>query len=171
MLGSASCFLPLDVMPAVLLLLLLVSPTAFADSFLISWGIDVQARDDDPAGLLTFEYTGPSLYQWGNKTLAFGAAARVEEGDEFFLGGGAVFEWAFTPTWFFEFSLMPGFYDPRENGRDIGGNFHFRSLFGLGLVINQNTIVSVAIDHLSNASIEDSNPGTESVTFRHIWRF
>ena len=49
------------------------------------------------------------------------------------------------------------------DGKDLGGTLQFRSAFDLAYRLDGGSRVGLSIYHLSNASIHDFNPGSESV--------
>ena len=66
---------------------------------------------------------------------------------------------------------MPGYYDRGSDGTPLGGNIQFRGLVGVGYKISNTQRVSLAIDHKSNAGLEDKNPGSETLVLRYTKRF
>ncbi|HLT79020.1 MAG TPA: acyloxyacyl hydrolase [Ferrovibrio sp.] len=68
--------------------------------------------------------------------------------------------WVLTP------SFAPGLY--REgDGKDLGGTIQFRSQLELSYRFDNRSRLGLSINHISNASIYDSNPGTESVALTY----
>ena len=72
-------------------------------------------------------------------------------------------KWNFTPSFAF------GYYD-RGNSKDLGHNLEFRSQIEFSYQIGLNRI-GFNLNHISNASIGDTNPGTESATVSLIRSF
>ncbi|MEO0391669.1 MAG: acyloxyacyl hydrolase [Pseudomonadota bacterium] len=66
------------------------------------------------------------------------------------------------------FVIMPntavGLYTDGGDGRDLGHVLEFRSGIELGYRWDNEVQLGLALHHLSNASIGDSNPGTEHLT-------
>ncbi len=58
----------------------------------------------------------------------------------------------------FRFSIGPGYYH-QGDGQDLGGNLQFKSDIGFDITPN----IRVGGFHLSNASTQSYNPGSESV--------
>ena len=96
--------------------------------------------------------------------------------------GGAVTEdgafWAYAglrrpfrvgPGW----RLTPGFavalYEEGSTGKDLGGPVEFRSSLELSRRLAGGSSLGLAVYHLSNASIYDDNPGSNSVILS--WAF
>ena len=72
-------------------------------------------------------------------------------------------KWNFTPS----FAL--GYYD-RGDSKDLGYNLEFRSQIEFSYEMGENRI-GFNLNHISNASLGDTNPGTESATVSLIRSF
>ena len=72
-------------------------------------------------------------------------------------------KWNFTPS----FAL--GYYD-RGDSKDLGHNLEFRSQIEFSYAMGENRI-GFNLNHISNASLGDTNPGTESATVSLIRSF
>ena len=72
-------------------------------------------------------------------------------------------KWSFTPS----FAL--GYYD-RGDSKDLGYNLEFRSQIEFSYKLKSSRI-GFNLNHISNASIGDTNPGTESATISLIRPF
>ena len=57
-------------------------------------------------------------------------------------------------------SFAPGLYEDGD-GKDLGHTVEFRSQVELGFQFENQSRVSVAFSHLSNAGLDDENPGVE----------
>lgn len=64
--------------------------------------------------------------------------------------------WVLTP------SFTPGLYHDGD-GKDLGGTVEFKSGLELSYRFDNRSRLGIGISHISNASIYDSNPGTETV--------
>jgi lipid A 3-O-deacylase len=53
------------------------------------------------------------------------------------------------------------------DGKDLGGVLEFRSAIEIAWRFNDRSRLGVELSHLSNASIYDSNPGTENLTVNY----
>lgn len=70
--------------------------------------------------------------------------------------------WVFTP------SFGAGLYAD-GNGKDLGHTIEFRSQLEFGYRFDDRSRVSLAVSHISNAGLGDSNPGTEIATiYYHV---
>ena len=72
-------------------------------------------------------------------------------------------KWSFTP------SFAAGYYD-RGRSKDLGHNLEFRSQLEFSYE-NDNGRIGFNVNHISNASIGNKNPGTESATISFIRPF
>lgn len=68
--------------------------------------------------------------------------------------------WVLTP------SFAPGLYRDGD-GKDLGGTIQFRSQLELSYRFDDRSRLGLSVNHISNASIYDSNPGTESVAITY----
>ncbi len=59
-------------------------------------------------------------------------------------------------------SFAPGYYNA-GGGLDLGHGLEFRSQIEFAYRFDDRSRLGVAVSHMSNASIGDTNPGTESV--------
>lgn len=68
--------------------------------------------------------------------------------------------WVLTP------SFAPGLY--REgDGKDLGGTIEFRSQLELSYRFDDRSRLGISFNHISNASIYDRNPGTETLAITY----
>ena len=74
-----------------------------------------------------------------------------------------------SEKWFFTPSFALGYYD-RGDSKDLGYNLEFRTHNEFSYKLKSRRI-GVNINHISNASIGDTNPGTESATISIIRPF
>ena len=74
-----------------------------------------------------------------------------------------------SEKWFFTPSFALGYYD-RGDSKDLGYNLEFRSQIEFSYKLKSSRI-GFNINHISNASIGDTNPGTESATISLIRPF
>ena len=74
-----------------------------------------------------------------------------------------------SEKWFFTPSFAMGYYD-RGDSKDLGYNLEFRSQIEFSYKLKSSRI-GFNLNHISNASIGDTNPGTESATISLIRPF
>ncbi len=94
-------------------------------------------------------------------------AAQANDDGDTYVGIGLSALWNTSENWFIEGSLATGYYGEGSDGTDLGGELQFRTLIGFGYMLSDRASLSLAIDHLSNAGIEDENPGREAVWIRY----
>ena len=73
-------------------------------------------------------------------------------------------KWIFTP------SFAAGYYD-RDSSKDLGHNIEFRSQIEFSRDIGNQNRIGFNLNHISNSSIGDTNPGVESATISIIRPF
>ena len=149
-----------------------MATSATAGDFVLGVGVG-HVADEGSSGpaTLTLEYHSDPLFERGRLSAGWSVVAQVNEDNDLFIGGGAAAEYALSERWFFEASLMPGYFGKGSGSTDLGGNIQFRTVVGLGYNLTETSAISIAIDHKSNAGIEDVNPGTEALKIRFIKRF
>jgi len=76
--------------------------------------------------------------------------------------GGVLADLYFGRRWTVTPSFAVGAYE-EGSGKDLGGTLEFRSAIELGYRLDDRARIAIAFDHISNASLYDANPGTESV--------
>lgn len=70
--------------------------------------------------------------------------------------------WVFTP------SFAPGLYSDGD-GKDLGHVIEFRSALEIAYRFDDRSRLGLSIYHLSNASLDDNNPGTEVATIHYSY--
>ncbi|MEM8631558.1 MAG: acyloxyacyl hydrolase [Pseudomonadota bacterium] len=124
------------------------------------------AQDGDDSGALALEIHGDPFWQWGSADFSLAGGAEITGEGDFWIGAGVSVFVPISGQWFFEASVMPGYYDPGTIGNDLGYDLEFRSLGGIGYAFENGYKLSLAIDHKSNASLGDENPGVNTVSLR-----
>ncbi|GIT86076.1 acyloxyacyl hydrolase [Roseobacter sp. OBYS 0001] len=122
-----------------------------------------------PAFQLEYHTNPVRKYQWGSVSGL--ALLQLEDDSTVYVGAGLSSIWNLSGNWFVEGSLAAGYYDEGSGGMDLGGNWQFRTLIGLGYRLTNGSRISLAVDHLSNAGIESHNPGRETVSIRYAFSF
>ena len=120
------------------------------------------ARSEDALGEIAAEYRFPEQRYHLQPILGFS----YYEGGSFFAYAGLRYEWTLSDRWYLAPSLSAG--GLRTNSVDLGpGGFNFRSAIELGYRINDDSNIALRLYHLSNAGIEERNPGIESLTLSY----
>jgi len=119
-------------------------------------------NDNEDAGEFHFEYISDS--KWWVFTPMVGVMATTDSAAyvyagirlDLFLGR----RWVLTPQ------FAPGLYED-GNGKDLGHVVEFRSAMELAYRFDDRSRLGLSIYHLSNASLDDNNPGTEVLTLHY----
>jgi len=160
------------VVPLALIAALGVAPQVQAGDYVVGLGVDnIDGNDFDEAVSLQLEYHADPFadLSWGS--FSFMGALEFDEDSDVFVGVGVSALWNLSSTWFVEGSFAPGYYDEGSDGKDLGGNLQFRTLVGVGYRVSDAARVSLGFTHLSNAGIEDLNPGRDAVFLRYARSF
>ena len=83
--------------------------------------------------------------------------------DAFYAAGGVFLDLPLGERWVLSPSFGGGYYHA-EKGMDLGFDMQFRSAVELARKFRNGLRVSVAFAHLSNGSLGDYNPGTETLS-------
>jgi lipid A 3-O-deacylase len=136
----------------------------------------VQAQEKDDPSFLTLAagyhdiaddhdaFEGRVEYRFGDKFWIFKPMIGVlATSDSAVMGyAGVLVDIYFGRRWVLTPSFAPGLY--REgDGKDLGGTIEFKSQLELSYRFDDRSRLGLGISHISNASIYDSNPGTETV--------
>ena len=139
------------------------SPAAFADDpdFLVIGGGWYDFNDDRDAFDFRAEYrSGYKLF--GIAKPWVGIEATTDQAA--YAVGGVLVDLYFGRRWVFTPSFGAGAYAD-GSGKDLGHMIEFRSQLEMGYRFDDRSRVSLAVSHISNASLGDNNPGTEIATF------
>lgn len=143
------------------------SPAAIADDpdFLVIGGGWYDFNDDKDA----FDFRAE--YRSDYKLLGFAkpwVGIEATSDQAVYAVGGVLVDLYFGRRWVFTPSFGAGAYT-NGDGKDLGHAIEFRSQVEVGYRFDDRSRVSLAVSHISNASIGDSNPGTEIATlYYHI---
>lgn len=128
-----------------------------------------QDGDDEETALFNLEY------RFGHRYLSYTDGHGFDFGIAPFVGGyvgvdgsaygylGFGFEFLIDDHWVIMPNTAVGLYH-EGGGRDLGHALEFRSGLEVGYRWDNEVQLGVALHHMSNASIGDSNPGTEHAT-------
>ncbi len=147
-------------------LAMILSPAQAADWVIGGGYSDFSGDRAEDAVALTLEVHGAPRWALGAVGVGFGGAFMIDDIGDAWVGVGLSGLAALGDRWFVEASVMPGIYAEGQDRNDLGDTVEFRSLIGLGYVLDRDTRVSVAFDHRSNAGLGDDNPGENTVSLR-----
>ena len=84
-------------------------------------------------------------------------------------GGGLLYDWEVSPQWHVIPNFGAGLYGQGGSDKDLGHVIEFRSQLEIAYEFETQQRLGVSIGHLSNASLDDENPGTEVLNlYYHI---
>lgn len=99
----------------------------------------------------------------------FGTWIGLQASDqEYYLGGGLLYDWYLTEHLFITPSTGAGVYG-EHHGIDLGSVIEFRSGIECGYDFKKYGRLSVGFWHLSNAGLRGRNPGTEIAAVRYAF--
>ena len=165
------------IIPAIVLALFLTvgapAPRALADdpdfiSVAAGW-FDFN-RQKDTGGEFRLEYRSDFKFLF---LKPFAAVAGSSSGHGF-IGGGVLTDIFWGKRVVTTLSFAPHFYFDGNEDLDLDYPLEFRSQFEIAYRFDDRSRLGLAISHYSNASLDDTNPGTEtlslyySVPFNHI---
>jgi hypothetical protein len=104
-------------------------------------------------------------YRWGWSLWVLQPWAGVEVTADGALYGlaGILADFAIGRRWVFTPGAGVGLYD-EGNGKDLGHTVEFRTQIEFARRFAQDTRLAFALSHISNAGLDDRNPGTEVLT-------
>lgn len=77
------------------------------------------------------------------------------------IGGGFLLDLQLAENVYLTPSFGAGFYDEGDSDKDLGYPLEFRSQIEAAYELDNQSRIGIAFGHLSNASLDDDNPGTE----------
>ena len=98
----------------------------------------------------------------------FVTAAGVSNGMSFF-GAGVLIDVFFGRRFVVTPSFAPTWWRGKTNGLDLGHGLEFRSQIEFAYRYDDRSRLGLAISHSSNASLADTNPGTETLMVNYSY--
>lgn len=153
---------------SLILLVVLVSLPAAADGFKLakdpayitfSGGYFDLNRQKDEGGEFSVEYRSDKQF-WIFKPFAH--AAYVTNGMSF-VGAGVLIDWQVGDNWIIQPSFAPTWWRGETDDLDLGYALEFRSRLEIAYRFRDKSRLGISFSHSSNASLGDTNPGTESL--------
>lgn len=142
-----------------------------AGEIVLGIGLDNLGSSFSEETVLLLEYHSDPIRTFGWGTIALFGVVETDADQDVFVGLGVSSRIPIGKRWFGEASLAAGYYDAGADSLDLGGNVQFRTLIGLGFELSENARLSLAVDHLSNASLERVNPGRNAIFLRYFRSF
>lgn len=120
-------------------------------------------RQKDEGGSGRIEYR--SDYKlWVFKPFAAADFAKTDNGHHGFIGAGVLIDVYFGNRFVLTPSFAPHYYFGGNRKLDLDYPLEFRSQLEAAYRFDDRSRLGLAISHYSNASLGDSNPGTEAAT-------
>lgn len=114
--------------------------------------------DDDAATDFRVDYTSGNPFFW--KLKPFVGLEATTDGS-IWAGGGVKADFKLAPNIYLAPSLGAGLYAQGGSDKDLGSVLEFRTQLEGGYEFTNGHRVGAYISHMSNAGIDDDNPGTE----------
>ena len=133
------------------------------DKNLLTFGTGIwDWNDEETGGLFNVEY------RYGKRLGPFkpmiGGLINTDHG--FHIYSGIRMDLYLTNKIIITPSFAPGLYE-RGDGKDLGHVIEFRSGLDLAYRRKNGARIAVEVHHLSNASLDENNPGTETFLFTY----
>jgi len=119
-------------------------------------------NDAETSGLFNVEYRHGTRY--GPFKPMFGALINTDHG--FYFYAGIRIDLYLTDKIVVTPSFAPGLYE-RGDGKELGHIIEFRSGLDLAYRRKNGARIGAEVHHLSNASLDENNPGTETFLFTY----
>ena len=158
---------------AILVLFLFFPIVSFAEQDKWSFSVgQFDVNDTNDSSEIRLEYLSDKNFFGDNNKMYLkpfiGLMINGDDGKYLYSGLRKDFEistkWLFTP------SFAVGYYD-RDNSKDLGHNVEFRSQIEFSYNIIDESRLGINLNHISNSSIGETNPGAESATISIIRPF
>lgn len=125
--------------------------------------------DDEEAIDLRVEYRPNSIIFVDNLKPFVGA--EVTSDTSIWVGGGLLYDYNFANNWYATPSIGAGLYAQGSSDLDLGHVIEFRSQLEVSYQFEDETRVGLSFSHLSNAGLDDHNPGTEVLSLSYSLPF
>lgn len=114
--------------------------------------------DRDSAGEFRLEYRPDIDLGWNFKPWG---GVEITENGSVWGGGGVLLDFEFANNFYFTPSFGAGLYSHGDGDLDLSHSIEFRSQVEVGYEFETGNRFGVAFSHISNASLDDHNPGAE----------
>lgn len=142
-------------------------PARAADPDFLSLSVGAfDVNDDMTAAEFRVEYR--SKLEWWIFRPFTGLMGNSDGG--FYGYGGVLVDVFFGRRFVLTPSFAIGAYD-RGSGKDLGHSIEFRSQIELAYRFDDRSRLAISLDHMSNASLDEVNPGTESLMLTYAFPF
>ncbi|WP_432470285.1 acyloxyacyl hydrolase [Amphritea sp. HPY] len=119
---------------------------------------------DDAVSEVGIEYRAAPLESMYDLIPAVGLAANSD--DAYWLYGGVRYDFQFSGSWVLTPHIAVALYE--DNGaKKMGSTFQFRSGLEVAYKFSESSRLGVGVNHLSNGSFADENPGADSLVISY----
>lgn len=122
-------------------------------------------RQKDPGAEFRLEYRSDYKIPYVQMK-PFAAVAGATTG-HYFVGAGVLWDVYLGRRWVVTPSFAPHFYVGGDDDLDLDYPIEFRSQLEIAYRFDDRSRLGLAISHYSNASLGDSNPGTETLSLNY----
>jgi hypothetical protein len=164
--------LKLNCFVSVLAIAILVPQQVFANeqrtTIALYGGAFEAFESENRATEMGVEYRFPSQPDILNLIPTLGLA--VNSDGSYWAYSGVRYDWQLNPKWILTPHVAVAAYEEGA-GLDLGHDMEFRLGLDLGYRLTKNSQLAFGIHHMSNAYINDHNPGSESLIFTYSKSF
>ena len=96
--------------------------------------------------------------------------AKAKDGASY-VGIAALYNFDLSPTWRITISSGPGYYSRNRTAKDLGSSIEFLSNLEVSARIHREQRLALSFGHVSNGSIGDHNPGSETLRLVYLIPF
>jgi hypothetical protein len=128
----------------------------------VGGGLFSVLEEDDAAALGRAELRFENVVEPAPWLVPFLGAEATSDG-AFYGYGGVLFDIPLSERVYFAPNAAVGFFEEGD-GRDLGHAVEFRTGIEVGYTFDGGVGLGVAFHHISNASLDEDNPGVETLT-------
>ncbi len=88
--------------------------------------------------------------------------------DTWYLSGGALKQFPLRPGWHWGAGISAGYYDSGDAAFDLGHELEFKSRLFLGYELDADAQLRLEVGHISNADLDEKNPGADYLLLNWI---
>jgi hypothetical protein len=136
----------------IILLVILIPSVAYSQNLSIGLGKTILRRSISVLSLKSEFPSDPIIYP-------FVEFIQFVETDEYYYSVGLSY------CSVLKFSLAAGYYEGKADGLNLGNSIEFHSAAELVLVVSDQYEAGISLSHISNAGLNNRNPGTEILRF------
>lgn len=105
---------------------------------------------------------------WGIRPLA---EVIYQPDDTYYVGVGGLLDYALRERWSWGVGAAAGYYHRGDEGKDLGHRLEFHTRIFLAYLFAAGSTLRAELGHISNAELDDVNPGTEYFGLSWVFPF